>query len=120
MPAFFFLLEAISALAFVAAIALSLFAFEVGLRRGEDARLVGDREAVEGGVDLAVSAAVEAVALVFAAARVEGCNAGVAGELGVGAEAIDGADFAEQLGRCECGTAGQLEQARRDRHGLLA
>jgi hypothetical protein len=42
----------------------------------------------------------------------------VAGELGVGAEAVDGADLAEQLGRRERGTTGQLEQPRRERRRL--
>jgi hypothetical protein len=46
---------------------------------------------------LSVAAAVEAVALVFAGAGVEWCDAGVAGELGVCAEAVDRADLAEQL-----------------------
>ena len=48
---------------------------------------LGDRDSVEGAVELAVAAAVESVALSFAGARVDGCDAGVAGELGVGAEA---------------------------------
>ena len=60
-------------------------------------RGLGDGDAVEGAVELAVAAAVEAVALVFARAGVEWCNAGVAGELSVGGEAVDRADLAEQL-----------------------
>ena len=48
---------------------------------------LGDGDAVQGAVELAVAAAVEAVALVFAGAGVEGCDAGVAGELCVGGEA---------------------------------
>ena len=47
---------------FSAAFALCSFAFEVGLRVGVVAGL-GDRDAVERGVELAVSAAVEPVAL---------------------------------------------------------
>ena len=50
---------------FAAALVFSLFAFEVGLRGRVDAAL-GDGDAVEGAVELAVAAAVEAVALVFA------------------------------------------------------
>ena len=75
---------------------------------------LGDRDAVQGAVELAVAAAVEAVALVFARAGVERCDAGVAGQLGVRSEAVDGADLAEQLGRRERGTIGELEQPRRE------
>ena len=39
----------------------------------------------------------------------------MAGELGVGAEAGDGADLAEQLGSGETATAWELEQSRHDR-----
>jgi hypothetical protein len=44
---------------------------------------LGDRDAVQGAVELAVAAAVEAVALVFAGASVEWCDAGVTGQLRV-------------------------------------
>ena len=67
---------------FSAAFAFGLFAFEVGACGWVDAAL-GDCDAVEGAVELAVAAAVEAVAPVFAGAGVEGRDAGVAGELGV-------------------------------------
>jgi hypothetical protein len=50
---------------FAAALAFGLFALEVGTRGRVDAAL-GDGDAVEGAVELAVAAAVEAVALVFA------------------------------------------------------
>jgi len=63
---------------FAAAFAFGLFAFEVLLRWWVDAAL-GDGDAVQGAVELAVAAAVEAVALVFAGAGVEGSDAGVAG-----------------------------------------
>ena len=59
---------------FAAAFAFGLFALEVGARWRVDAAL-GDGDAVEGAVELAVAAAVEAVALVFARASVEGCDA---------------------------------------------
>jgi hypothetical protein len=88
--------------------AFVLFAFEVGACGWVDAAL-GDGDAVEGAVELAVAAAVEAVALVFAGAGVEGCDAGVAGELGVASEAIDRADLAEQLRRAQGATAGELD-----------
>ena len=65
---------------FAVALAFGLFAFEVGAGGWVDAAL-GDGDAVEGAVELAVAAAVEAVALVFAGAGVEGCDAGVAGEV---------------------------------------
>jgi len=42
----------------------------------------------------------------------------VAGELRVGAEAVDGADLAEQLRRRERGTTWELEQSRRDLAGV--
>jgi hypothetical protein len=42
----------------------------------------------------------------------------VAGKLGVGAEAVDWSDFAEQLGGGECATARQFEQSRRKRGSL--
>ena len=50
---------------FASAFAFGSFAFEVGAGWWVDAAL-GDRDAVEGAVELAVAAAVEAVALVFA------------------------------------------------------
>ena len=76
---------------------------------------LGDRDSVQGAVELAVAAAVVPVALVFAAAGVEGCDAGVAGELGVAWEAADGADLAEQLGGAERPAARELERAPSDR-----
>ena len=51
-------------------------------------RRLGDRDAVEGAVELAVAAAVEAVAPVLAGARFERCDAGVAGELRVGVGSV--------------------------------
>src|SRR6478609_5829829 len=50
---------------FAACLSFGLFAFEVGAGGGVVARL-GDRDPVEGGVELAVAAAVESVPLVFA------------------------------------------------------
>ena len=50
---------------FAAAFALALLSLEVSLRRSVYAAL-GDGDAVQGAVELAVAAAVEAVALVFA------------------------------------------------------
>jgi hypothetical protein len=99
---------------FAAALAFVLFAFEVGAGWGVDATL-RDGDAVERGVELAVAAAVESVALVFAGAGVERCDAGVSGELRVGAEAVDRADLAEQLRGADWAAAGQLQQPRCER-----
>jgi hypothetical protein len=55
---------------------------------------------------LAVAAAVEAVAAVLAAACFERRDAGVAGKLGVGVEALDRSDLSEQLGGADSATAG--------------
>ena len=71
---------------------------------------LGDGDAVEGAVELAVAAAVEAMALVFAGAGVEWCDAGVAGELRVCWEAVDRADLAEQLRGAQRTAAGKLQQ----------
>jgi DNA-binding NarL/FixJ family response regulator len=65
--------------------------------------------------ELAVAGAVEPVALVLAGAGLERSDAGVAGELGVGLEACDRSDLAEQLARADRAAAGQGEQSRRGR-----
>jgi hypothetical protein len=101
---------------FAPAFAFGLFAFEVGACGCMDASL-GYGDAVQGAVELAVAAAVEAVALVIAGAGVERGDASVAGELGVGSEAVDRADLAEQLGCAQWAAAGQCEQAGRGRFG---
>src|SRR5688500_16891510 len=82
---------------FAAALAFGLFAFEVGAGGWVDARL-GDRDAVQGAVELAVAAAIEPVAAVLAGAGFEWCDAGVTGELGICLEACDRTDLAQQLG----------------------
>ena len=89
--------------------AFVLFAFEVGACGRVHAAL-GDGDAVQGAVELAVAAAVETVALVFAGAGVEWCDAGVAGELRIRGEAVDRADLAEQFGGAQGSAAGELEQ----------
>src|SRR5712691_630099 len=71
---------------FAPALAFGLFALEVGASGGMDACL-RDRDSVQGAVELAIAATVEPMALVLAAACFEWCDAGVAGELGVGVEA---------------------------------
>ena len=58
---------------------------------------LGDRDSVEGGVELPVAGAREAVALGASRAGFEWRDAGVAGELGVALEAIDRSDLGEQF-----------------------
>jgi hypothetical protein len=65
---------------FAAGLVLSLFALKVGAGGRVDTAL-GDRDPVEGAVELAVAAAVEPVALVLAGVGVERLDASVAGEL---------------------------------------
>ena len=74
----------------------------------------GDGDAVDGGVDLAVAAAVEAVAVGVAGADRDRGQAGGAGELGVGGEAVGAGDLADELGRGQWPEAGLGEQLRRD------
>jgi hypothetical protein len=56
-----------------------------------------DGDPVNGGVDLAVAAAIEAVAVGSARADRDRCQAGGAGELGVGGKAGGAGDLADQL-----------------------
>jgi hypothetical protein len=82
--------------------------FAVGLAFGGLARHVvagfgvaagaGDRDAVNGGVDLAVAAAVEAVPVGAPGADWYRGQAGGASELGVGGEALSAGDLADELG----------------------
>ena len=81
---------------FSAALPFAAFALEV-LASGRVVAGLRDRDPVERGVELAVAAAVEPVALSAALARFERCDAAVAGELGVCFEAVDRADLGEQL-----------------------
>lgn len=76
-----------------------------------DARL-GDRDPVQGAVELSVAAAVEPVSSVLAGAGLERCDTGVAGELGVGLEAFDRTELAEQFGCAQGAAAGQRKQPR--------
>ena len=69
---------------------------------------------MDGGVDLAVAAAVEAVAVGLAGADRDRGDAGGAGELGVGGEAAGAGDLADELGRGQRPEAGLGEQLRRD------
>jgi hypothetical protein len=101
-----------------AALALAAFAFEVIACRRVVAGL-GDRDPVDGGVELTVAAAVGPVPLGAARARLERCDAAVAGELRVAAEAVDRSDLGEQLGSGDGGAARQIEERRCDLRGSL-
>jgi hypothetical protein len=91
------------------ALSFGLFAVEVGAGGRVDAGL-GDRDSVEGAVELAVAAAVEPVAAVFTGAGFQRRDASVVGELRIALEAFDRAYLAEQLGGAERPLAGQCEQ----------
>ena len=73
----------------------------------------GDRDAVDGGVDLAVAAAIEAVAVGVARAGWDRGQPGGAGELGIGGEPAGAGDLADELGRSQGSEAGLAEQLRR-------
>ena len=95
-------------------LAFGAFAFDVGLGLGV-AACAGDGDAVNGGVDLAVAAAVESVAVGLAGADRDRRDAAGAGELGVSGEALDAGDLADQLAGGQGPEAGFGEQLRRDR-----
>ena len=82
---------------FAVGFAFGGFAGDVGLGLGVAAS-AGDGDAVDCRVDLAVAAAVEAVAVGFAGADGDRCEAGGAGELGVAVEAAGAGDLADELG----------------------
>ena len=71
---------------FFGALAFGAFAGDVVLRLGVAAQ-AGDGDAVDGGVDLAVAAAVQAVAVSLARADRDRSDAGGPRELGVAGEA---------------------------------
>ena len=75
----------------------------------------GDDDAVKRGVDLAVAALVEALSLGVAGAGGDRRDAGGAGELGRGGEALRAGDLADELGRRQGPEAGLGEQLRSDR-----
>src|SRR3954449_8016100 len=59
----------------------------------------GDDDAVQCGVDLAVAALIEPLSLGVARARGDRRDAGGAGQLGWGGEAVRAGDLADELGR---------------------
>ena len=70
---------------------------------------------MEGCVDLAVATAVQAMPVGLARADGDQCDAGGAGELGVGGEAVGAGDLADQLGCGQRTEAGLGEQVGSDR-----
>lgn len=80
------------------AVAARALPVEVGAGLGVDAGL-GDRDAVEGCVELTVAAALEPVAVSCPGGGGDGGDAGVHGERGFGAEPGDVGGFSEDL-RC--------------------
>ena len=90
---------------FAGGLAFGAFASDVvlGFRVAAGA---GDRDAMDGGVDLSVAAAVESVAVGLAGADRDRREAGRAGELGVGVEALRAGDLADELGGGQRSDAG--------------
>src|SRR3954447_8164208 len=109
---------------FAGGLVFGSFAVEGGLGFGVAAG-GGDGDAVDGGVDLAVAAAVEPVAVGLAGAVRDRRDAGGAGELGLGAEAGDAGDLTDQLrggqrseaGLGECCANGRPASQRSKRSG---
>ena len=90
---------------FFGALAFGAFARDVVLGFGVTAQ-ARDGDAVDGGVDLAVAAAVEAVAVGVAGADRDRRDAGGARELGVAGEPLRAGDLADELGRGQRPEAG--------------
>ena len=95
------------------ALALGAFAGDVVPGLGVAAQ-AGDGDAMDRRVDLAVAAAVEAVAVGLAGADGDRSDAGGAGELGVVGEPGGAGDLADELGRGQRPEAGLGQQLRRD------
>ena len=99
---------------FFAGLALGFSPRQVDARRCVDTRL-GDRDAVQGQVELAIAFAVEAMALLFARGGIERGHTGELGELAIGAEATDTGHLGDQLGGGERAAARQARELRRMR-----
>ena len=98
---------------FFGALAFGAFAGDVGAGFGVPTQ-PRDGDAMDGGVDLAVAAAVEAVAVGLAGADGDRRDAGGARELGVAAEAAGAGDLADELGGGQRPETGLAEQLWRD------
>ena len=88
-----------------AGLAFGAFAGDVGLRFRVAAE-ARNGDAVDGGVDLAVAAAVETVAVGVAGADRDRRDPAGAGELGVAGEPLGAGDLADQLARRQRTEAG--------------
>jgi hypothetical protein len=97
-----------------ARLALGVLVREIDGGVGVQARL-GDGESVQRAVELAVAAAVEAMAVGAARGCWDRCGRRGARELGVGGEALDAGDFADQLGGGQHAAAALGQQPRRER-----
>jgi hypothetical protein len=97
---------------FEAGLAFGAFAGEVVAGLGVAAG-AGERDAVNGSVELAVAAAVKPMAVGLAGADRDWGDAGGAGEFGLRPKAARAGDLAEQLGRGQGPEAGLAEQLRR-------
>ena len=98
---------------FAGALAFAAPALEV-LARGLVAARTGHDHAVKGGVDLAVAALIEAMALRVARAGGDRRDAGDSRELGRCREALSAGDLTDERGRSQRPQAGLGEQLRRD------
>src|SRR3954467_7951615 len=98
---------------FFGGLAFGAFAGDVVLGFGVAAQ-AGDGDAVDGRVDLAVAAAVEAVAMGVARADGDRSDAGGACQLGVSGESARAGDLADELGRGQRSEAGFAEELRGD------
>jgi hypothetical protein len=97
---------------FAAALALGLFACEVGGGVGIEAAF-GDGEAVQRAVELAVAAAVEAMAGGMSGGCRDRSRTGEPSEFGVTGEALDAGDLSDQLGGGQYAAAALIQQPRR-------
>src|SRR3954451_10538175 len=98
---------------FAAGLAFGLLAREVGGGLGIETALA-DGEAVQRAVELAVAAAVEAVAVGAPGGGRDRCRGSGPRELGVGGEAADAGDLADQLGGGQRAAAAFGQQLRRE------
>src|SRR5215217_8552525 len=98
---------------FFCALAFGAFAGDVVLGLGVAAQS-GDGDAVDGRVDLAVAATVEAVAVGLAGADRDRSDAGSARELGVCGEPARAGDLSDELGRGQRTETWLGKQLRRD------
>ena len=97
---------------FFARLAIGFTPCQIRARRRVDARL-GDRDAVQRQVQLAIAFAIQTMPLLLTRGSIKRSDAGELGELPVGGEAIDTGHLGDQLGGCERAASRQGEQLRR-------